>query len=115
MIDTSGKSGVSNKSAKKSTVPIPRRYVGSLSYPPCTENVRWTIFRDTVPITLKQISQFDQLYKDSSRKALLFNNYRRLQPLGNRTIYQRSTDYYLADNESFVTDLLAYIPYPVVD
>eukprot|EP00095_Tigriopus_kingsejongensis_P008580 maker-scaffold167_size293163-snap-gene-1.22 protein:Tk08580 transcript:maker-scaffold167_size293163-snap-gene-1.22-mRNA-1 annotation:"glycosyl-phosphatidylinositol-linked carbonic anhydrase" len=65
------------------------RYSGSLTSPPCSENVIWTVLEDTVPITLKQMSQFDNLFRNSQNSSLLHDNIRSPQPLHNRTIYQR--------------------------
>lgn len=32
------------------------RYDGSLAFPPCTEGVIWSIFRQTIPISASQVN-----------------------------------------------------------
>lgn len=34
------------------------RYDGSLAFPPCTEGVIWSIFRQTIPISTSQVIIF---------------------------------------------------------
>ncbi|TGZ71371.1 hypothetical protein CRM22_002686 [Opisthorchis felineus] len=59
------------------------RYGGSLTTPPCTENVMWTIFRQPVSITNKQIEQFRELrFPDGSPMK---NNFRPVQPVNKKT------------------------------
>ena len=64
------------------------RYQGSLTGPPCTTNVSWTIFRDTVQISLKQLSYFGDIYRTNFTK--LGDNFRALQPVKGRKIYERN-------------------------
>jgi len=53
-------------------------YTGSLTTPPCTENVRWFIFRDPITVSLEQVEEIKDL--------MPLNNYRNIQPLNGRDI-----------------------------
>ena len=64
------------------------RYQGSLTGPPCHQNISWTVFRDTVPVSLKQLSYFGAIYRNNSTK--LNDNARTLQPMKDRVIYARN-------------------------
>lgn len=67
------------------------RYRGSLTTPPCTENVIWTIFR-------YEISLFDDDFQ-TVRHDLFYQSYRGPQPLFNRQVYR-----------SFPNETLSNIP-----
>ncbi len=52
-------------------------YMGSLTTPPCSENVLWMVFKNPVPVSPQQISIFSRLYP---------NNARPVQPVHDRLI-----------------------------
>ncbi|XP_037949018.1 carbonic anhydrase 7-like isoform X2 [Teleopsis dalmanni] len=62
-------------------------YKGSLTTPPCSEAVTWVLYPDPIPISPKQISRFRQLL--DTQDGALVDNYRHLQPLGNRLVFMR--------------------------
>jgi hypothetical protein len=47
---------------------IGSRYHGSLTAPPCTENAIWTVFKQPVMITLKQLDDFERLRSRDAEK-----------------------------------------------
>ena len=59
-------------------------YVGSLTTPPCSEEVQWFIFADTVTLPASQVDAFQQ-YADKANPGLRANS-RPLQPLNGRSI-----------------------------
>lgn len=64
---------------------------GSLTTPPCSEAVRWVLFPDTLPLTISQISAFRQL-SNGIEGSVLVDNYRALQPIGNRRVFVRKVN-----------------------
>lgn len=53
------------------------RYPGSLTTPPCSEGVAWTVLQTPITASAEQIAAYTARYD---------NNYRPVQPLGDRTV-----------------------------
>ncbi|KAH8367274.1 hypothetical protein KR200_008104 [Drosophila serrata] len=60
-------------------------YTGSLTTPPCSEEVTWIDFTEPIDITEKQLSAFRLLTASDDH---LKNNFRPIQPLNDRTLYK---------------------------
>ena len=54
-------------------------YMGSLTTPPCTQDVAWYVLSEAVSISIKQRRAFTSIFKDTARPT---------QPIHNRTIYR---------------------------
>ena len=52
-------------------------YMGSMTTPPCTEDVLWMVFKQPLPVSAEQVGIFSRLYK---------NNARPIQPANSRLI-----------------------------
>ncbi len=59
------------------------RYNGSFTTPPCTEGVKWFVMEQPVELSPEQVSAFTALYD---------NNYRPVQPIGDRKFIAGSSD-----------------------
>ncbi|XP_044748510.1 putative carbonic anhydrase 5 [Coccinella septempunctata] len=66
------------------------RYDGSLTTPDCNDVVVWTIFSELVPISKDQVKQFSSI-RDAEGK-MLSQNFRFIQPLNGRTVFEIYTD-----------------------
>ncbi|XP_049631395.1 carbonic anhydrase 6-like [Suncus etruscus] len=60
-------------------------YQGSMSTPPCTENVLWILFKDPIIISRAQIEKLENSLLDPQNQTL-YNTYRMTQPLYRRTV-----------------------------
>ncbi|CRK88908.1 CLUMA_CG002626, isoform A [Clunio marinus] len=69
------------------------RYEGSLTTPGCGEAVVWTVFDQSIPISMDQVERFKAVQDDEGQK--LTHNYRHIQPLNSRALVyiQGSTEY----------------------
>jgi len=67
------------------------RYEGSLTVPPCTEHLIWTLFRSSILFTESELETF--------RKNVFFADFRSPQPLYDRVVYR-----------SFPNEILSLIP-----
>ncbi len=54
-------------------------YRGSLTTPPCTENVNWIIFKEPIVLSLEEVIRM--------RENMPLRNFRNEQPLNDRTVY----------------------------
>ena len=70
------------------------RYHGSLTAPPCTENVIWTVFKLPVMITLKQLDDFERILSGEGLNGsdgitmTQSRSFRGIQPKNDRIIYE---------------------------
>ncbi|KAM3824214.1 carbonic anhydrase 6 [Vipera latastei] len=61
------------------------RYHGSLTTPPCTENVIWTVFDTPIKLSYTQIDLLETTLLDWKNQTLR-NDYRQIQPLNKRVV-----------------------------
>ena len=61
-------------------------YEGSLTTPPCSENVQWFVFKEVIPIPKEVLSIWSKT-PDASGTPILYN-FRKVQPTNGRTLSQ---------------------------
>lgn len=49
------------------------RYMGSLTTPPCSEGITWTVFREPIEASLEQIRQFASVFANNARPVQRLN------------------------------------------
>nr|AAL72625.1 carbonic anhydrase [Aedes aegypti] len=68
------------------------RYEGSLTTPTCAESVIWTVFTESLPVSLDQVELFKTIHDPSGHELVI--NFRSLQPLNARAlVYHTDMDY----------------------
>ncbi|XP_055911169.1 carbonic anhydrase 2 isoform X2 [Eupeodes corollae] len=65
-------------------------YIGSLTTPPCSEEVLWIDFEEPVMISRSQIEKFRHIYNHAGEP--LTHNFRPIQPLNNRIVLRNLFD-----------------------
>lgn len=66
-------------------------YKGSLTTPPCSEAVTWILFPDPLTVSIHQMAKFRKL-SNGIEGSVLVDNYRSLQPIGNRRVFVRKVN-----------------------
>jgi carbonic anhydrase len=61
-------------------------YQGSLSIPPCTENVEWFVFKDPIKITPSELDEMMSFWKLNTSSGNFEGNNRNLQALNGRAV-----------------------------
>lgn len=61
-------------------------YIGSLTTPPCTENIRWLILSEQLPVSAQQMDAFRSSFLDDQGRVLSLN-YRPTQARNGREIF----------------------------
>ena len=62
-------------------------YMGSLTTPPCTEGLRWTVLKQILPISEEQLKLISKKIAESEFATV--GNNRVVQPLNDRVLYTR--------------------------
>ena len=67
---------------------------GSLTTPPCSEGVRWTVVKEPVPMSKAQKEAMDAMWKSDSSFAEGKGNNRVVQPLNDRVLLKNTFEAY---------------------
>uniref|UniRef100_A0A7M4FXI2 Carbonic anhydrase 4 n=1 Tax=Crocodylus porosus TaxID=8502 RepID=A0A7M4FXI2_CROPO len=86
------------------------RYAGSLTTPGCNEAVVWTVFEEPIELGQQQVQAFPTTVFFSTNLSLpMMDNFRPIQPLGNRTVYKSSAGAILPPAKALLVITIAYL------
>ncbi|MCQ7618859.1 carbonic anhydrase family protein [Salmonella enterica] len=74
-------------------------YKGSLTTPPCTENVKWFVLHDSIKLSRAQVLKVENSVKNHNNETL-HNDYRKTQPLHHRVV-EANFPYFTNKNSQF--------------
>ena len=62
-------------------------YSGSLTTPPCYQTVRWHVMKNTMTVSITQLKKFRSILGSTNPNNTIAPNYRDIQSLNGRTLY----------------------------
>jgi carbonic anhydrase len=54
------------------------KFIGSLTTPPCSENVKWNVFKTPMTISKEQVKQFFEIFEHSNNRPIQNTNNRKI-------------------------------------
>ncbi|XP_034744985.1 carbonic anhydrase 4-like isoform X1 [Etheostoma cragini] len=81
------------------------RYKGSLTTPGCTEAVIWTVFENTIPLSMDQLRVFSELQFHNGKPMV--GNFRPVQPLNGRQVFRSGGAVILVSSTLLLTAIAA--------
>ncbi|XP_036337968.1 carbonic anhydrase 6-like [Rhagoletis pomonella] len=82
-------------------------YIGSLTTPPCSEEVIWLDFEEPTRISVRQVERFHRLY--SIDNTQLPTSFPRLQPLNNRTVFYVTLQDYSDEDDLEIPSAIPFV------